>query len=216
MEDGTMCDLNVDLEERIIKEVTYGKYKLPTACKPSDIELWTYFNWYILIEEGNRALLFSKDIIDWECYDFSHKLPASEHPWGKSYIRSYLNRELFDMFTDEEKTAVLPINRYHDYMFLLTVDEIEKYVPLDLRPADLFFADYSGKKTLVWTERGRYWTNTVSEETYSMCAVWKDGALFETHMDADEIGIRPAMWIDIRKAEEICEKNYTKMYKYWS
>ena len=209
-----MCDLSVDLEERVIKEVTFGKYKFPTAAKPSDIELWTFFNWYILIEDNDKALLFAKDIIDWECYDYSHKLPISEHPWKKSYIRSYLNTELFDMFTDEEKTAILQINRYHDNMFLLTAEEIEKYVPIDLRPADLFFADDYGGKTMVWSERGRYWTNSVSEETYSMCAIWKDGSLYETNMDADEVGIRPAMWIDVKKAEEISEKEGIKWYKF--
>ena len=203
----------METNRKKINEVCFGTYKLPTASKASKIDIYTLANWYILKEDEGRALLLSKDIIDWEFYDCDtyQKCENSEHPWGKSYIREHLNNTLYNqMFTEEEKMAILPINPYRDNMFFLSLDEI----PFEIRTADLFFADTINGKTVVWKEKGRYWTDTIGVVPFTMSIIWKDGSIIDdTRLESDEVGIRPAMWVNLKEAERITLGKGTRFYQ---
>lgn len=58
----------------------------------------------------------------------------------------------------------------------------------------------SGEKDdpiVVECETVPWWTRTQGETIYTMVCVDSDGTLFDIDSNCDEIGVRPAMWVEL-------------------
>ena len=205
-------------KDNTIRMIKFGEYMIPTDSKPSDIKIWTDCEWFVIKTEEEKALLLAKDCIDWEFFCGDNRLfePAVPCSWEKSYLRNYLNGELYDrMFTEEEKKAILPINDYSDKMFILSVDELDRYFPyMNLRRADMFFGGEVDDRVKVWKEPAIWWTNTVGEEPNQIAVVLENGSIDHEgfYNDADEVGIRPAMWVDIREIAKLKRSRFEGLF----
>lgn len=108
--------------------------------------------WQVLDIQDGRALLISKYVLDYECFNESENASGSDlsvsQPWNSSYIRTWLNSEFSgSAFTDEESGALADMTDYTQVndagefigdiisgVFLLSYDDVMRYyeaVPID-------------------------------------------------------------------------------------
>ncbi|MBR5800441.1 MAG: hypothetical protein IKY23_10325 [Lachnospiraceae bacterium] len=204
--------------------MTIGKWQMPGGTKPNPIEVMVALKWIVLQQKEDKALVIVRDCIDWEFFDGSNTFfePAKPMTWEKSYLRKYLNREFFEKaFSETEKKSVLTTvvraennseyatlggNDTEDKIFLLSVSEVNKYFmekDFDAR-AEMFMIDENHGKMEIESFWHKWWTRTPGEEQNMMSVVNEIGQinLEGIDVDADEIGIRPAMWVDLALLKE--------------
>ena len=104
--------------------VTIGEYPQNCGLKKEPIE------WIVLKEEDSRCLCISKYLLDCKQY---HTI-AGKIIWHDCTLRNWLNNEfLMSAFSPEERERILltdvinPAKNTQDYIFLLNIDEVEKY-----------------------------------------------------------------------------------------
>ena len=104
--------------------LTLGKYKMPTAEKPVDVE------WQVLHREGNKVLLLSTHAIIKQIFNTAN---SSGLTWKNSQLRRWLNVEFYtNTFASFEKDIILPTaSPDADVLFLLSADDVAKYLPQD-------------------------------------------------------------------------------------
>jgi hypothetical protein len=107
------------------------------------------YTWKVLSVEGDKALLFSENIIDIRPYD-GHKAEEDEDnegiTWEDSALRKYLNSDFYNSFSSSDKSQVLTTrvinadnaewetpggNDTDDKIFLLSLDEVNTYFSSD-------------------------------------------------------------------------------------
>ncbi len=180
--------------------ITMGEYPVPETSKPSENRLKMRWEWYVLDIDEGRALLLSRDVVDWEFYsgDNSFLERAKPSSWEKCYVRQLLNEDFYKKcFTGKEKTAILT-NDTCDRLFLLTADEVRKYLPQrEYRLGEILFYEENGEGKSLFRDRIKWWLNTVGAKANMMQVVDEDGDVDEEGLynDSDEVGVRPAMWI---------------------
>lgn len=198
----------------IFQPIKFGRFYLPEDCKPASLKIQAELEWIMIKYEGARALLLSKECVDWDFYNGDSTLlgPATTTTWKDSYIRKYINKTLYnDFFTKEEKRVILPVNDYNDEMFLLSLDEVMEYLPeAEQRMTEMQLASEFGGVKIDKIPKA-WWTNTVGTTKTKMCVVMEDGSIVKNiSNDADEIGIRPAIWVDTKAFYDLtgidCEK----------
>lgn len=133
----TIKDYDNDTLVDDIESLNYGKYPKDdvTAKKIEPIE------WLILEndEENKKVLLMSKYIIDSEKFNKENSYTT----WEKSSIRKWLNDTFYQMaFTEKERERIVEVevlnkdsvenltiagNDTRDYIFLLSIEESNKY-----------------------------------------------------------------------------------------
>ncbi len=175
--------------------------------------------WRILEKNETKCLVLSTYLTETRYrYDSS-----GEAVWESSDVREYLNNEYLNKaFDDSEKAFMLDTelvnsvstgagsiggNNTIDKIFLLSEDEVLKYMPEEkLRRAigrDIATNNYLGYMS--WMLR----TPVFSENEYEqlIAGVGMKGNIYNTSEERfsvdSEIGLRPAMWIDLGKAEGI-------------
>ena len=176
-----------------MKTLIIGKYMLPDIEKPSEIDVEVDWEWIVLRERGDRVLLISKNVVDWEFYSGLNTFcePAKPSTWEESYMREHLAGFYDKCFTAEEKERILT-NETGDHLFLLTADEAREYFPTDeQRTARIVWAEDKSQYNYCW------WLNSVGESDNAMQFVDEYGKIDEVgvYNDSDEVGVRPAMWI---------------------
>jgi len=111
---------------------------------PKDFEKMSFGgqNWLILEKQGGKALIV-KEIIT-EKRNYHHKVDDyhSTLSWSDCEMRSYLNNEYYNSFSDADKVRIIktkvttPVQPWHgtnggpdteDYLFLLSFQEVIKY-----------------------------------------------------------------------------------------
>ena len=203
--------------------LVFGKYMVQAGMKPYDypIRLYKDMEWFILAREGTKMLLLSRDCIDWDFIDGTSR----PQTWENCYVRKeLLPAFLSDSFTEQEMSLITPV-RVHiedsllygtkggadtdDFVFLLSTEEFRKYVFPEAAAAPLFQLD---QPEISGPERGsRYelfqpdtcwWLRSPGADQSSNAIVNERGELDEAGLDnsADEVGIRPALWIDLALA----------------
>lgn len=208
---------------RPFDRIQFGTYLLPGGCKPNDVKVRMPLTWFVLRKRGTKLLLLSEYSVDWEFYDGSTPIfaPAPDTTWERSSVRKWLN-EVFleENFGALEKRLILSTEvetgdnlRYHtaggagtkDRLFLLSAEEAADYLEgTDAAVAEMLMADPGDEEDVVLnTELQHWWLRTPGGEQCRVACMTGTGEidLYGIQSDADEIGIRPAMWIDVALLE---------------
>ena len=172
--------------------------------------------WIVLDKIDNKMLVISENILEKSAYDgndlyknvWTYNDQSSE--WASSDICESLQRHVGDLetysnyFNAEETQIILdsyihtPNNPKYDTsggpdtvnkLFLLSIDEAEKY----------FASDEERAAKLYGNDECRWWLRSPGSGTYTSAYVKFDGgiALQGYNTTEEDIGVRPAMWIDV-------------------
>lgn len=191
--------------------IEFGRY--PTGADGSVEPV----KWIVLAKDGSRRLLITREIIDCIPFNNEHAIVS----WDKCSLRKYMNNDMFNtLFSRDEKKRVVttvnetePNEKYSqdppfstkDKLFVFTIYEVSKYFP-DQPSRCAKPTPYAEKKG-VYPEpsedyHGYWWLRTPSDRNYTYSTrVWWDGELSRigTPAEDEEIGVRPAVWIDLSK-----------------
>lgn len=134
------------------REIVFGNYK---QSNTSSKEL---ILWYVVATEGDKCLLVSKAILDYQ--PFNDTITAQATTWEESSLREWLNETFYEeAFSAEEQKSILSTT-VQDYeadgklgrktkekVFLLNYEEAWKYFPKDAdRQAELTVYGQAQKK----------------------------------------------------------------------
>lgn len=200
--------------KKLYPTVLFGEYYIPNGVKPEDVYVRMPMEWLVLEIDSKkrRALILSKYVIGWEgfadCPIFGYGYATS---WDESYLRKWLNDEFYkNCFTLEEHKQIVPVHgkaangkRIIDKVFLLAVKDVKKYFSdeasaIALEP--MIESENSGTKDdpiVITYEPVTWWTRTSGSTKDMVWCIGHDGKMYELDSNCDEIGVRPAMWVNI-------------------
>ena len=168
--------------------------------------------WRVLDKQDNRLLIITDKIIDTKPYNDEY----DSITWENCTQRKWLNEEFVSVaFTEKEQVAILQTNIKNednpasgtdggkdtkDKVFLLSIDEAEKYLPLEEdRQAE--GTEYA-KTTKLYVEDNGYsswWLRSPGSPVCTAACVFEDGYVCQYRVNYVEAGVRPALWIDTSK-----------------
>ena len=171
--------------------------------------------WRVLDKQDNSLLIITDKIIDTKPYNDEYV----DITWENCTLRKWLNEEFVsEAFTKKEQEAILQTNIKNednldfgtdggkdikDKVYLLSIDEAEKYLPLyEDRQAE--GTEYA-KTTKLYVEDNGYsswWLRSPGVRACRVAYVGEDGHVYQDsiyRVDYDEVGVRPALWIDTSK-----------------
>lgn len=150
--------------------------------------------------------------------------------WKNSYVRFWLNNlRLHHIFSDEEASCILPTNVHTpgnpvygtdggedtvDYLFLLSVEEAQKYFSSDEMRRTQIIPDVETNDYVYVTDYYSYRKNTTDFYGWWLRSPgeWQDYAAYVgrfgnielTGEDVEryDFSIRPAMWVDLSKVRQ--------------
>lgn len=225
--------LGTENEVEVGDVVTMGKYchnKNPETSFSNRFPI----KWLVLEKEGNRALLIS--LFNVNVYPFMTDDEYFEIVdrgelvcWKSSTVRTWLNEGLYQwIFTEKEKSCVCesvihtPDNPIYgtdggedttDYLFLLSIEEAEKYFPTDEARKTQIVPDVDieqydlmpGTHILNTTDYYDWWLRSPGEAEGYFAGIGRFGDIMvEGQWRSDEeVSIRPAMWVDLNKVKEV-------------
>ncbi len=191
--------------------ITFGAYEQDnnSANGKEDIE------WLVLTKENDKMLVISKYALDGELYNTSE----TDVTWETCSLRKWLNDDFINsVFSAEEKDMIStvtvpadknpkystnPGNATTDKVFLLSIDEVNRYfgsdearkcvptayaIAIDTYTSDIETKD--GAATCWW------WLRSPGGDQYHAACV-TDGGAVSYFGDNDVIGVRPALWINL-------------------
>ena len=195
-------------QAKVGDKINLGSYEQDNNAENDKEEI----TWLVLAVEGDKALVISEKVLDAKKYN-SEKTDIT---WENSTMRKWLNNEFMEAaFKKKESKKIVETtltnldnpkhktpggNETKDKIFLLSLDELEKYFKTpELRSAmGTAFAEKNGLKlgqyinnkgTAMWLLR------TPGHKANGVCYVNNDGIDYTTFVDYESCGIRPAMWI---------------------
>ncbi len=185
-----------------IKSVNIGEtYKLGTYEQDNDKSNGSEdIEWLVLAKNKEKILLVSKFVLDCKQYNRSH----NHVTWETSTLCMWLNNEFINSaFSTEEIKMISPIMLYR--VFLLNMTEANQYFSSDTerqcKPTD--YAVAKGVKVDPDNGNCRWWLREPGKSTFGPNAttVAAGGTVTEIgyFVDYDNIGVRPALWIDLSK-----------------
>ena len=151
--------------------------------------------WTVIDTDGSKALLLADKTVGERPYNRK----CEEVTWESCDLRSWLNEKFYKELSDAEKNIIVEVendnpmnvetgvaggNKTKDKIFVLSIDEVNKYLP---NKSDRAIGDY-------WRLR------TPGEEQRQALVMNKDGSM----LGEDDwwvefgFGIRPAMWIKLK------------------
>lgn len=176
-------------------EIDALKKRLMTAKQMS----FGNIEWLVLTQEGEKALLLTKDCIEERPF---HKV-LEPITWENCSLRSYLNGPWYEAtFREEEKTKILTTKEddadsrecgasgeydSEDKVFLLSINEAEQYFYYDHDR----IAEFNG-------ESHEWWLRS-PDNAGCVAVVRRDGRIYSVGWEVDSAcgGIRPAIWIKL-------------------
>lgn len=176
----------------------------------------------ILEVQGNKALILAHNVLK----NLPYHDTFEETAWVRCSLRSYLNESFYQQFSDEEKARILdtPLPSMNnpwfgtdagksttDKIFVLSVEEVVRYFGDSQQLQDknkhtkYFINDAFNnvRKTFnLNNERSCWWLRCPGNSKFFATHVMNDGRIsiggdFVNRQNAFNIGVRPAMWIDI-------------------
>ncbi|MBR6559060.1 MAG: hypothetical protein IKT70_08670 [Clostridia bacterium] len=188
--------------------------------------------WYVLCRKKGRLFIMSKNIIGIKPYDnvFETEL------WETCQLRKYLNTEYLKQFSFKDRKRIIktfninennPLhktfggNSTHDYIFILGLDEVNKY----LTPLHFFadnsqdsyehstmclFSDINDAKRVSFYQNisTSWWLRCPGENSNSAVAILNDGRIalsgldLMAVLDVGGVGFRPVLWIKDDKRQD--------------
>lgn len=160
--------------------------------------------WLVLEVQDDKVFLISRYAIEYEDYDTDYRKVA----WDNCTLRTWLNRSfLNNAFSDNEKKKISMVTvspdrhssgkETQDKIFLLSVDEAEKYFgskeARECSPTN--YAVSKGKE--VKKLNGNCWWYLRTEGSWRSSAIYVDEyGKIDLDKDTYACAIRPAMWIE--------------------
>lgn len=190
-----------------------GTYYIPDGTKPIELKVSSPIEWMPLKSNDEKTLLVSKDVLDWELFGFDGETTG----WLNSYLKQYMDKLYFEMFTDEEKEVIL--DEGHGKLFLLSADEIVKYLPEESdRRSQIKFVYKENDVIKTSIEHSPYWLrNDTVCENEDVANVDALGNIEYGYMERDEIGVRPCIFVKTKHAELLSEKaGYNPWHHDWN
>lgn len=184
-------------DQPFAQEIVFGNYKQSNTSSKEPV------SWYVVATEGDKCLLVSKDILDYQ--PFNDTVTAQATTWEESSLREWLNETFYEeAFSTEEQKNILATTvqdyeadgklggKTKDKVFLLNYDEAWKYFPTDEdRRAELTVYGQAQKKI-----SGNSWwlINSYSNGLYKY-VVNEDGLHENSPRVNESEGVRPAIWV---------------------
>jgi len=190
--------------------------------------------WLVLERKNDRALLISLYNLDAFNYLEVEKLFDYEDEnipvtWAVSYVRHWLNEKwLHAIFSDAEFSCILPTNvqtadnpvygtdggeNTTDYLFLLSIEEVQKYFSSDEARRTQIVPDVERDQYdlmlythyLNTTDYYDWWLRSPGKTEDCAACVGRFGDVnVEGEVVLSEaVSIRPAMWVDVTKVKEV-------------
>ena len=195
----------------ILKKAKVGDYILfGTYMQDKNNSNKKDINWLVLDVKDGKALVLSKYALD--C------MKSSSGTWENSYVREWLNEDFLTTAFSTYERAIIPKmtvpadrdfiykdadpgNATKDQIFLLSTTEVDKYLHYGTlcTPTDyaigkgLYCSELEGRRICNW------WIRTPGKKNLSPYN-WGNGPFYSGSCDYCELGIRPALWIDLNLA----------------
>lgn len=149
--------------------------------------------WRVIYREENRALLYCEEMVA----ALPYHPELAEVTWESSALRQWLNRIFLPLtFPPEERASILRVTvstpdhaqfgasggaDTQDSLFLPSAEELAAWLP-----------EAAQRAMGAW-----YWTRSPGFDNSFAVAVTPDGSISRmgTFVDADDYGVRPALWI---------------------
>lgn len=180
--------------------ISFGRHRISEGMKPQErTALRRGITWNVLERTGDRLLLISEYIIDWEMFGDYHDT------WETSFLREELNGDcLNDWFTWEEQSLLV---REPDAVFLLGANGVRKFFsrPGSARAVmlqtDDFLADDGTDLPIIGEEYHEWWLRSPGTDDGCIMYVDCSGNIDQEGYDpgADEFGVRPVIRIDLSR-----------------
>ena len=199
------------------KTVQFGEYRLYRESDEYDIE------WVVLDVRDGKVLLLTKEAIDLQAFYSGTPTDLRKIQWENSTVRKWLNTTFIQKAFKKLETNIISQetlideivvteydddgDEYEDYLtsesndkiFLLSLDEFEKYVADDYDLKRCCATEYVSKKDSA-PIRGEYcnWVLRTENETFRDHINYVDQYGKVSYWSKSEIlCVRPALWIDI-------------------
>ena len=195
--------------------ITFGSYRQGSTSKKTPVE------WQVLAVEDDRMLVLSRYCLEAVTY---HDKGAKPMTWERSDIREYLNDDFYNAaFSADEKQRILKVqlenygtgsvsggNNTWDRVFLLSIDELETYLPSKSSRAAGATSYAVSQGAYLQNGKVWWWLRSPGYKTDGNVAraagVYGDGTIDDsgttvnfTNKKQPRNGMRPAMWIDITR-----------------
>ena len=160
--------------------------------------------WTVLDKDGTIVLLLSTYVIDSMAYNDEIK----ETSWENSNVRKWLNEDFYKRhFSETQQKMILKTNEAEDTtdnIFLLSVDEVNAYFPGGEGARAPITDVVKDKKAIItstpdgepcgaWLLRTKGLNDTMVSFVDPAGNVNEEGVA----VNADSVGVRPAMWVDL-------------------
>ena len=183
---------------------TFGSYEQDKNKKNGKEPI----EWKILAKDGSKILVISRYILDVKAY---HQKKGTI-TWQDCSLREWLNQDfLNDAFSAEERKMIPkvtvkadsnpdspsadPGNDTKDYVFLLSIEEVNRYLKSDT--ARKCKTTKFSKRAYTNFGYSRWWLRTPGGYTTQAAFVNEDGEIKSNVVQDNSYGVRPALWIDL-------------------
>ena len=203
----------IPMDVRVGDIITFGKYEQDNDLSngPEPIE------WQVLDVENGRALLISKYGLDNKPYNEK----SESVTWETSTLRKWLNGEFYvDTFNDNEKEAVLQVlsdnpdnsdyktksgSNTWDRIFLLNIDDVNKYFPSaeSRKCLSTAYAKENGASVNKEYSTSWWWLRSPGYSNGQAAYVGTLGSVssYGDNVDLNDAVVRPAFWLDLKNGE---------------
>ncbi len=223
--------LGTDNEVKVGDVVVFGDY-----CHHNNIygvyDENNPLKWLVLEQREGKILLLSLQSVNILFFVSNEEYleqKGNGFTWKNSTIREYLNQELlYLMFQQDElscisetvvQTADNPMygtdggEDTTDYLFLLSIEEAQKYFSSDSERRTQIVPDVElpqydlvpHQHYLNTTDYYDWWLRSPGESSEKAACVGRFGDIMMEGqwVDTEEVSVRPAMWVDLTKVKEL-------------
>lgn len=194
-----------EMFSKAIKQGLIEAEKGDTVIFGQSEDLGVYREWIVLKREGDKVLLLQKYGYEEEEFylydDYYLSADNSQVYWEQSTLRGWLNHAFIMNAFDKSEMNKLDKGKSptNDYVFLLSKDEFNKYVPDDqkaITPANTGEESYPA---YYLRTAGVRKSGDIPEQLY----VDEKGTVQSNYGLSDEMWVRPAVWVDVTKEGKI-------------
>lgn len=164
--------------------------------------------WIVLASKDNQRLLVSKYALD--CMQYSGYYPRYEY--HQYTLVNWLDDEFYNSsFSHGEKELIVNTKRqisenklkstwFEDKIMLLSTQDCDKYLKGDDRFCEP--TAYAASRGVKVCDNGKvdWWLcSAYGDRDFSVYVMNEEGSVKEKDMCSDDVGVRPAMWIDLER-----------------